>query len=67
MYAPLFSCPLLSSKLDPQNQNIGEALTQTKKIHSNVLNTRESNLDERCGQLNRGAYILKLLVIKLVL
>ena len=34
---------------------------------SNVLITGESNLDERSGQLNRGAYILKIFVTKLVL
>ena len=34
---------------------------------SNILMTGEFNLDERSGQLNRGAYILKLLVTKLVL
>ena len=27
---------------------------------SNILITEESNLDEKSGQLNRGAYILKL-------
>ena len=37
------------------NQNIAEALTQTKKVALQCL---------RSGQLNRGAYILKLLVTK---
>ena len=63
-----FSCPLLSSKLDSPVIKTLETLTQTKKNPlSNVLITGESNLDERSGQLNRGAYILKLLVTKLVL
>ena len=47
------------------NQNIGETHTQTKKKSLfNVFITGESNLDERSGQLNRGAYILKLLLTK---
>ena len=58
---PLISCTFLSSKLDsPVNQNIGEALTQTKKKSlSNVLITGESNLDERNGQLIRGSFLKK--------
>ena len=43
-------------------QNIGEALPRNKKNPlSNILITEESNLDERSGQLNRGAYILKVI------
>ena len=32
------------------NQNIGEILTQCKKVFSNVLITGESNFDEKNGQ-----------------
>ena len=33
------------------------------KCLTNILIAGESKLDERSGQLNRGAYILKLLVM----
>ena len=65
---PLISCPLLSSKLDsPVIKTLERHSLKLKNPLSNVLITEESNFDERSGQLNRGAYILKLLVTKLVL
>ena len=39
------------------NQNIEEALTQTKKNPLSNVYTGKSNLDERSGQLNRGQNI----------
>ena len=69
MYAPLFSCPLLSSKLDfPVLSKYWRGThSNLKNPLSNALITGESNFDERSGQLKKGAYILKLLVTKLVL
>ena len=68
MCAPLFSCPLLSSKLDsPVIKILERHSLELKNPLSNVLITGQSNLDERSGQLNRGANILELLVTKLVL
>ena len=69
MYAPLFSCPLLSSKLDSPLIKTWEKgfFFSLSECLSNILITGEPNLDERSEQLNRGAYILKLLVTKLVL
>ena len=88
MYSPLFSCPLLSSKLDSPVIKTEESLffsfseclskldspvikilerhsLKLKNMLSSVLITGESNLDEISGQLNRGAYMLKLLVTKI--
>ena len=64
MYAPVFSCPLLSSKLDFP---VIETLESGFFLFEWVLITGESILDESSGQLNKGAYTLKLLVTKLVL
>ena len=65
MYAPLFSCPLLSSKLDsPVIKILERHSLKLKNPLSNVLIKGESNFDERSGQLNRDAYILKLLLTK---
>ena len=61
MFAPLFSCPLLSSKLDcPVIKTLESIFFSSSECLSNILITGESNLDERSGQLNRGIYILKL-------
>ena len=63
-----FSCPLLSYKLDsPVIKILERHSLKIKNPLSNVLIRVESNLDERSGQLNRGAYILELLVTKFVL
>ena len=60
MYAPLFSCPLLSSKLDSLViETLKKHSFKLKNALSNVLITGESNFDERSGQLKKGAYILK--------
>ena len=57
MYSPLFSCPLLLSKLDfSVIKTLESRFFSLSKYLSNILITEESNLDERSGQLNRGAY-----------
>ena len=62
MYAPL------SSKLDsPVIKILERHSLKPKKSALQCFDYKESNLDERSGLLNRGAYILKLLVKKLVL
>ena len=60
MYAPLFRCPLLSSKLDsPVIKTLESGFFKFEWVpHQYFDLTGESNLDERSGQLNRGAYIL---------
>ena len=57
MYAPLFSYPLLSSKLDsPLIKTLEKGFFfNLSECLSNILITEEFNLDERSGQLNRGA------------
>ena len=68
MYATLISFPLLSSKFDsPVIKILERHSLKIKNPLSNVLIRGESNLDERSGKLIRVAYILKLVVTKLVL
>ena len=56
---------LLSSKLDsPVIETLESVFFSLNECFSNVLITRESNFDERSGQLNKGAYILKWLLTK---
>ena len=67
-YAPLFSLPVLSSKLDSHVIKILDRHSlKLKKSALQCFDAGESNLNERSGQLIRGAHILKLLVTKLVL
>ena len=48
MYAPLFSCPLLSSKLDsPVIKTLERHFFTLSECFSNVLIKGESNFDER--------------------
>ena len=60
MYAPLFSCPLLSSKLDSLViKTLKRNSLNVKKCPSNVLITGESNFDEKNAQLIRGSFLKK--------
>ena len=60
---PLISWTFLSSKLDSpviKNQNIGETLTQCKKVSPMFwLGTGESDFDERNVQLIKGSFLKK--------
>ena len=55
---PLISCPFLSSKLDsPVIKTLERHFFTLSDCLSNVLITRESNMDEKNGQLIGGSFL----------